>query len=242
MTQTEYHSLNKTYNETDGFQKIKRLLNFENGPKLNILDVGCGSGMLGQKLMSFGHSVVGLDVYPNPNNSWIKACDITGIWPVIDKSFDVVICTDVAEHLENPEFILTQAQRVLKTDGKLIFGVPNHFDIRQRFRILFGRGIVHWDNIKHNQHAWNYAHVRFFSLTELKTFFMHTGWQIIKGQYNFMGAGIVPNQMPKFVKNWILKIWPNLFSGKFIFLLGQKSSGKLNSLNNVYIPSTPLGY
>jgi SAM-dependent methyltransferase len=242
MNQTEYHAQNITYDAGNSYEKVKRLLDFEHGPKLRILDVGSGSGLLGEKLLSFGHIVTGLDVNKSAaDRVWVKMCDITRPWPVDAQSFDMVICTDVAEHLERPEYILTEARRVLKSNGVLIFGVPNHFDIRQRLLQLFGKGIVHWDNLRHGQTAWSYAHLRFFTLPDLHQFFHQYGWTIIESQFNFMGAGIVPNRLPNFIKLWLLRLWPNLFSGKFIFLLKLKHSVYRDDESKIFIPGTPPG-
>lgn len=42
-----------------------------------------------------------------------------------DNQFDVVVCLEVFEHLQNPYFALSEIQRVLKPQGKLILSIPN---------------------------------------------------------------------------------------------------------------------
>lgn len=243
MNQSEFHKNQAIFSKQDSYEKVRRFLDFESGAKLKILDVGSGSGALGKKLLSLGHEVVGLDInLEAAKEPWVVSCDISKQWPVEAASFDLVICLDVAEHLENPEHILNEAKRVLKDSGKLIFGVPNHFDLRQRLRILFGKGIVHWDNLRHNQRAWSYAHIRFFSLPELKAMFGQNNWTIVKSQFNFMGGGIIPSRFtPKLIKIFLVRHWPNLFSGKFIFLLSQKSLETAEKQDQIIIPYTPKG-
>ena len=46
--------------------------------------------------------------------------DITNI-PEADESFDVILCTEVLEHLPNPVEALLEFQRLLKKNGTLIF-------------------------------------------------------------------------------------------------------------------------
>ena len=44
-----------------------------------------------------------------------------------DNSYDVVICSEVLEHVEDPEIALKELTRVLKTGGKLAVSVPRFF-------------------------------------------------------------------------------------------------------------------
>jgi len=50
-------------------------------------------------------------------------CDITDI-PEPDASFDVIVCTEVFEHLPNPVLALQEFSRLLKKDGQLILTAP----------------------------------------------------------------------------------------------------------------------
>lgn len=67
-------------------------------------------------------------------NSW-KFCNIDPVVapdflcsaeeiPVDDESFDMAVCCEVIEHLENPERVLNEISRILKKDGTLIGSIP----------------------------------------------------------------------------------------------------------------------
>lgn len=244
MDQTQLHRQKSTFRPVDTYEKIKRLLDFEDGQKLNILDVGCGAGILDEYLGGLGHKVVGLDIFKNQDakKSGFIQCDINFIWPVDDKTFDIVVCADVPEHMYDPKHILRESLRVLKNEGKVIFGVPNHFDIRQRFRMLLGRGIVHWDHLRYGEKSWSYAHIRFFTLGELLMMFNEEKWMAQKIQLNFMGGGIIPGRLiPSFIRTILVCWWPNLFSGKFIFLLGQNKDAVMQEAEYICLSKTPLG-
>lgn len=243
MDQSDFYKLYATFEASETYEKVRRLLNFETAEKFNILDVGSGSGELGKKLLSLGHRVTGLDINKEALLApWVKEADITKAWSAAPASFDLVICCDVAEHVADPPHILNQAKLVLKPAGRLIFGVPNHFDLRQRLRLLFGGGIVHWDNLRHNQRAWDYAHIRFFTLWELKKMFEENGFFIEAEQYNFMGGGLVPARLtPRWLKKLLVRAWPGLFSGKFIFLLAYGPQARLGGGKKIIIPYTPFG-
>jgi SAM-dependent methyltransferase len=243
MDQTERHAKLATYNQLDVFEKIKRLIDFENCGKLRVLDVGCGQGVLDDHLRRLGHEVVGLDINDDlelaPPN-YIQ-CDINQLWPVDERSFDLVICTDVPEHMYDPEHVLRESERVLKTDGRLIFGVPNHFDLRQRLRSLQGKGILHWDSVQYNLDAWNFPHIRFFTLDDLDRKFPQRGWRILRHQFNFMGCGLIPSFFEP-LNAVLLRMFPTIFSGKFVVLACRaKERSEEPAEKDVYVPRTLPG-
>ena len=86
--------------------------------------------------------------------------------PFMDRSFDVVICKDILEHLLEPLTVLQEVNRVLKDDGYVVISVPNHFYLPMRMRILFGKGLI-WrlfgGDHSRNYDEWNYMHIRFFT-------------------------------------------------------------------------------
>jgi len=100
---------------------------------INILDVGCGTGIAAEKLKIFG-TVYGLDISPKSIDQARKynRCDkcyvgIAEELPFDNDLFDVVICTEVIEHLLDPAKALSEFNRVLKYDGSLIISTPNPY-------------------------------------------------------------------------------------------------------------------
>src|SRR3989338_6753152 len=96
-----------------------------------ILDVGCSRGVLIQFLKSRGfNNVYGIDI----SETAVSLCHQNHIdntfrmdakkleWK--DKEFDVVIASDVLEHINEDKTALTEWNRVLKKDGILIIFVP----------------------------------------------------------------------------------------------------------------------
>ena len=49
--------------------------------------------------------------------------DITNI-PVEDNSFDYILCTEVLEHIFNPENATSELIRILKPKGSILFTMP----------------------------------------------------------------------------------------------------------------------
>jgi ubiquinone/menaquinone biosynthesis C-methylase UbiE len=96
-----------------------------------ILDVGAGAGIVAQ--MNFkGHAreVCGVDlderVLQNPYLDDAKIGTAECI-PYDDASFDVVFSDNVLEHLEEPERVFLEVNRVLKKGGVFLIKTPNKF-------------------------------------------------------------------------------------------------------------------
>jgi len=98
----------------------------------NILDVGCGSGTIVKMLLTKGKKVTGVDV----GKKFVDYCQSTyksaifceadaQCLPFPSKCFDTLVCSEVMEHLENPEKALKEFHRVLRPKGKLIVTTPN---------------------------------------------------------------------------------------------------------------------
>lgn len=109
------------------FEKISEKVR----PSSSILDIGCGPGVLLNKLqVELKCECFGLDI-STVAIELLKGMNISGVVarlpeiPFKDSSFDTVIATEVLEHLENPSETLNQMKRVAKPGGLLICSVPN---------------------------------------------------------------------------------------------------------------------
>ncbi len=124
-----------------------------------ILDVGCGEGFTLQRLRkeNIGKHLEGVDTLEtaieigkklHPHLTLRKG-NIYKL-PYKDNSFDIVICSEVLEHLENPEKALQELIRVSKKH--IVLSVPNEplFSIQ---RFLRGKNIRKFgDHPEHIQH------------------------------------------------------------------------------------------
>lgn len=95
-----------------------------------VLDVGCGDGISLEKLSNSGHTPVGIDFNENKlevarnKGCSVYKCDMYDMSLFPDKNFDVVISSHSLEHAYNPIKVLSEINRVLKTDGLLFLVVP----------------------------------------------------------------------------------------------------------------------
>lgn len=96
---------------------------------LTILDIGCGTGAMSEKMGAFG-TVVSADFSPlalefSRRRHLTRLCAADAMrLPFQDGSFDVIIALDILEHLPDDNAALQEFYRVLKPGGRVIASVP----------------------------------------------------------------------------------------------------------------------
>jgi SAM-dependent methyltransferase len=91
-----------------------------------LLDLGCGKVPFYFLYKRIVDDVVCVD-WENTihKNEYLDfSCDLTKPLPFEDNSFDIIVLSDVLEHIPEPEKVFVEIRRLLKTNGKLIFNVP----------------------------------------------------------------------------------------------------------------------
>lgn len=96
-----------------------------NPNKLILADYGCGNKPYQVLIEPFVEKYIGIDL---PENS-IADIHISPLGKIElnDNSLDIVLSTQVLEHVESPMSYLLEAQRVLKKDGKLILSTHGYW-------------------------------------------------------------------------------------------------------------------
>jgi 2-polyprenyl-3-methyl-5-hydroxy-6-metoxy-1,4-benzoquinol methylase len=156
-----------------------------------ILDLGCGNGALCAALSRTGADVVGCD----PSATGIAVAQRT--YPHIPfrplsvyddpaeldaGPFDVVVSTEVIEHLFNPRALPRFASRVLRPEGHLILSTPYHGYLKNLALSLAGG----WD--RHCSPLWDGGHIKFWSRATLRQLVTAEGFEFVR----FIGTGRVP--------------------------------------------------
>ncbi len=112
-----------------------------------ILDIGCGSGFLAGlirkqlpdiEIHGIDFSIAALKRCNNLNQVYCVDIERSHI-PFQDQVFDLIICSEVLEHLFQPEHVVAEIHRLLSIDGIGILTVPNFSFWRFRFQSLVGR-------------------------------------------------------------------------------------------------------
>jgi len=128
---------------------VSDLFSDEAKESMKILDVGCGDG--GNIRMFNGLSPIaekmyfyGVDASPRLielANEYNKKNEIKNCFfevgnaedlPYEDGEFDIVVCTEVLEHLLHPEIALSEIYRVLKNGGAATITTPNRENILRK--------------------------------------------------------------------------------------------------------------
>lgn len=140
-----HHSRGK-YDYFYGGEDRKKLFVQLVGTGKVVLEVGCRAGNLTQHYVS-GNTLVGVDIDRAALKLFEERLGSKGYWvdvdteplPFLNGAFDVVVFSEVMEHVRFPKKALAEICRVLRPGGRLIGSVPNAFRLRNRFRFLFGQ-------------------------------------------------------------------------------------------------------
>jgi SAM-dependent methyltransferase len=109
-----------------------------NAPR--VLDIGAGHGALTQRLVSSGYSASACDLYPELFQLAGVECrkvDANGRLPYDDATFDGALAIELLEHIEGHESFFSEAARILKPGGRLLFSTPNVLSFKSRWQFFW---------------------------------------------------------------------------------------------------------
>ena len=106
----------------------------------SILDFGCGQHK-SEYLRRMGFNVHSCDVFDFQISNYTKIDPKETKLPFLDKSFDIVVVSEVIEHVESPFALLGELARVAK--NYLIVTSPNPQGLKSR-KEFFKTGYLYW--------------------------------------------------------------------------------------------------
>jgi FkbM family methyltransferase len=116
---------------------------------LRVLDVGAGTAPykhLFAHCTYETHDFAQYDGYKGPEGTYTEidyVSDITAI-PVPDNSYDVILCTEVLEHVPRPVEALAEMARIVKPGGRLFLSAPLGSGLHQEPYHFYGGYTDHW--------------------------------------------------------------------------------------------------
>lgn len=86
-----------------------------------VLDVGCGNAPY---KTWFGREIKYIGIDTQPGEGVQHLIDGESEWPIADESVDIVLCTQVFEHANNFQQLLSEINRTLRGEGRLVATFP----------------------------------------------------------------------------------------------------------------------
>jgi len=192
-------------------------------PAGRVLDLGCSSGLLSERVRALGHRVTGVDVSPLPGvtdrvDRFLIADLDRDLPPEVGEEapFDLVIAADVLEHVRDPARLLRQIAGVLVPGGTLIASVPNFGHWYPRIRTAVGlfdydqRGILDRD------------HVRFFSRRSLLDLLRRSDFLVTRVEATGLPLEVISSRDDALRRGMrradsaAVGAWPTLFGYQFV--------------------------
>ncbi len=133
---------------------ILKQIGNKNLKNMDILDIGCGGGLICESIARLGGNVTGLDFvqkniqiakkHSKINNLKIKyICkDIEKI--SIKKKYDIIVIFEVLEHLDNWRKFLLSIEKNIKPNGKIILSTINKNLLSKYLTINIAENILKW--------------------------------------------------------------------------------------------------
>ena len=164
---------NFTRMKKDKFRKLLNdILQYKDNGKL--LDIGCGPGYLMEEAKKFGFDVYGVEV---GNKAAHIAKDKFGNDKVYNgvleeskfenKYFDIIVMSDVLEHVENPLVLFKLSYNMLNQNSYIIITTPNTNSFTCK-------------SMKSKWPHYNIEHIHYFNKKSIQILSNITGFEIIK--------------------------------------------------------------
>jgi 2-polyprenyl-3-methyl-5-hydroxy-6-metoxy-1,4-benzoquinol methylase len=192
------------------------------------LDIGCGAGDNARILAARGWSIDGVTLSHAEQASaksvcskvWVHDLD-TGLPVETTGPYDLVVLSHVLEHLRNPEMLLCQVRRVLRTGGTIAVALPNILNWHQRLLFLFGRFEYTEQGIMDN------THLHFYTFSSARRMLETSGFTVVRAKAagSIIPWGAIRKTAPYFtsaVDRFFCSIRPGLFGRQLLYIACPK--------------------
>lgn len=122
----------------------------------NVLDVGCGGGLLSEAMATEGAQVTALDLNAdliavakqhaeqNHFNIDYRCQSIEALAEEKKHSFDVLTCMELLEHVPDPKSMIENCMQLVKPNGKVFFSTINRNPKSYLLAIVGAEYLLHW--------------------------------------------------------------------------------------------------
>ncbi|MGA2049205.1 MAG: class I SAM-dependent methyltransferase [Terracidiphilus sp.] len=189
-----------------------------------ILDIGCGTGALGDRLRKLRERhVVGITYSQQEAElasgrlSQVICAELNDFDFSSLGEFDCVILSHILEHLYFPEEFLERLKCVLGPESVIVVALPNVVWWRQRLEFLKGKWRYQdWGMLDR-------THFRFFDMYSSEELLKHAGYEILSRKLDSPVPFIWPIRMlvrpfAKQIDGFMCRLAPGLFAYQFVYL------------------------
>ena len=173
---------NNTVHHKYLISSIENILSSLDTSNTELLDIGCGNGVLTKKISIFfknknGNEITskGIELAKKNETNNLTFKNI-GIDELIEnkKKFKFITSFEVIEHQYLPDDFLYKINQILDRDGMLLLSTPYNGYIKNLIISLLGGHDWHFNPL------WRHGHIKFFSIKTLTAILEKSNFQIIK--------------------------------------------------------------
>ena len=181
---------------------------------INVLDIGCGGGLLSEPMCRLGANVTAIDasnkniaianLHAKKNNLKINYICSSPEKLKTTKKFDVILNMEIVEHVEDVDFFLKSCANLLKKNGLMFVATINKTLKSYIFAIVGAEYVLRWLPI--GTHEWE----KFVKPEELKSILVKNNlnlkkidgmnFNILKDEWN-VSKDLSVNYIAEFKKN-----------------------------------------
>ena len=181
---------------------------------INVLDIGCGGGLLSEPMCRLGANVTAIDasnkniaianLHAKKNNLKINYICSSPEKLKTTKKFDVILNMEIVEHVEDVDFFLKSCANLLKKNGLMFVATINKTLKSYIFAIVGAEYVLRWLPI--GTHEWE----KFVKPEELKSILIKNNlnlkkidgmnFNILKDEWN-VSKDLSVNYIAEFKKN-----------------------------------------
>jgi len=177
---------------------------------VEILEIGCGNGtVVSLPLAELGYTVTGVDMHEPSialakfknifENAQFLCQDLSEF--TANQKYDVVILSDILEHVENPVELMAIAGQLVKQGGLILISIPNGFgpsELERKFleffridKLLAGLRFLLSGTLGRKSDAYNTdsGHIQFFRMKDIENLIETAGFFLKKKRKGALFGG-----------------------------------------------------
>ena len=150
----KFNPIRIKYIKDNIIKHFKLPLNEKPLKKIEILDIGCGGGLLSEPMCKMGANIVGIDAseenikiakfHSKKNKLKINYICSSPEFLKIKKKFDVILNMEIVEHVDDVNLFINKSSKLLKKNGLMFIATLNKTLKSYVFAIVGAEYVLKW--------------------------------------------------------------------------------------------------